>query len=242
MNKLNRVALHAITVATILAAASSDAQTLNECVNLKVDKARLSCFDKFAKTNLENQAKAQAAQSANAAAAKQAADAEKANPNWITPEIAEAAKLALKQINRLGAAAEVGISLRDYGTKIADVSGEFKDAINVIPDSELKRELQGAFGEHILAREFWSAMLDAGYSEVFQKVYCPKLIELYQMTPCIIQGVFNNATKRMPVTESSKREVLSLPWAKARKHIATAQMLLEMKTLNAPAKSVMMMQ
>lgn len=178
------------------------------CIGVKADKQRLACFDKAAKSAAEAKAKAEAD--------RQRADAERAlkppaDPNALTSEQLEAAKGAAKQLNKLSSATEVGISYRDYGTRIVDVSAEFKEAVRKLPDSDLQKLLTTALADHIRAREVWNALIQASYGEVFEKVMCPGLVTEYPGLECRVETNYRGSgrTQIASISDSSKARILT---------------------------------
>src|SRR5579862_2931219 len=155
-------------LASLVSASASNADDLAHCLSLKVDKQRLACYDKAAKTIAEEQARAE--QERVKAAAEQVVKA--SDPNTLSAAQKDAAKQAIRQLNKLTAATEVGISYRDYGTRIVDMSSEFKEAMGGLPKSDLNEQLSNALADHVRAREVWNLLIQAQYGEVFEKVVC----------------------------------------------------------------------
>lgn len=201
------------------------AQTIEDCIPIKVDKARLACFDKSAKAAVT--AKAMAEEKRKLDGANEVVRL--SDPALLKSENRLAAESALKQLNKLTAATEVGISLRDYSTRIVDASGDFKDALRNLPMSTLRNELEAALADHVTARGLWSAMIQINYASIFQEHYCPMLTKDYGMQSCVIKPSYTpigRTSSRESISDGSKNEVLSVVWSTARKRLARADALI----------------
>lgn len=228
-----RWTLIAFSLVGMLNARAADDEFL-ACLALKGDKPRLACFDKAAKAAAEAKVRLEAE--------RQKADAERAlkpvDANLLTPEQLEAAKAAVRQLNKLSSATEVGISYRDYGTRIVDVSGEFKEAARKLPDSDLQKALNAALADHVRAREVWSALIQASYGEVFEKVMCPSLASDYPGLVCRAETNYRGSgrTQIASISDSSKAQILNHIWSVARDRAKKAEELIEKGRMNEGAK------
>jgi hypothetical protein len=213
----------------------ASADEVTDCLKIKGDKARLVCYDKAAKLQAEAQAKAE--QERIRAASEQKIKAP--DPSALSPEQKTAAKEALKQLNKLAAATEVGLSYREYGTRIVDVSGDLKEALNAIPESDLRKQMTLALGDYVRAREVWNALIISEYGEVFEKVMCPGLVSDYPQMNCSVQTNYSGSGRfvRASITDDSKARILSAIWASARSHIGTAEQLIARDKLNSAAEN-----
>jgi len=156
---------------TLLTIATARADAIADCLTIKADPQRLACYDNAAKAAAEARAKSgQVRATSEAERVLKAPDA-----SILSPEQSAAAKVAVEQMNKLTAATALGISYRDYGTRIVDISAEFKESTRSLPESDLSKQLSMALGDHVKAREIWNALIEARYGEAFEKVYCPSL-------------------------------------------------------------------
>ena len=89
-------------------------QVLVECLAIKPDKPRLTSYDKPAKIFVDIQRKAE--QERRKAAEEQ--EICRTDANTLQPDQKVKAERAVNQLNKLFAATEVGISYREYGTRI----------------------------------------------------------------------------------------------------------------------------
>jgi hypothetical protein len=232
---LNTLGITTIVALVSLWAGVVSADEVTDCLKIKPDKARLACYDKTTKLLIEVQAKAE--QDRIRAATEQ--KIKPPDPSALSPEQKTAAKEALKQLNKLAAATEVGLSYRDYGTRIVDVSGDLKEALNAIPESDLRKQMTLALGDYVRAREVWNALIISEYGEVFEKVMCPGLVSDYPQMHCSVQTTYSGSGRlvRASITDDSKARILSAIWTSARSHISTAEQLIAHDRLNTAAES-----
>jgi hypothetical protein len=207
----------------------AEAEDLIGCMTIKAEKQRLACYDKAAKALVEEQARAQ--QERLKAAQEQVVRA--SNPNALSDAQKEAAKQAIKQLNKLTAATEVGISYRDYGTRIVDMSPDFKEAIGGIPKSELRDYLSDALTDHVRAREIWSAMIQVEYGDIFEKAFCPDLRKQYPEMSCSATTQYSAGGRVARIDDESKNRILRGIWSAAKVRIGKAEALLAAGKLNA---------
>jgi hypothetical protein len=221
--------IFAVLITLACFARGAEADEVTACMAIKVEKQRLACYDKAAKTLVEAQAKAE--QERLKAALEQVV--KPTNPNALSDAQKEAAKQAIRQLNKLTAATEVGISYRDYGTRIVDISSEFKEAITAVPSSELRSHLSSVLADHVRAREVWNLLIEAKYGEVFEEVVCPSLRTEYPDVSCRATTRFSAGGRIAQVDDESKNRILNGIWSAAKARLSKAEGLVATGRLNA---------
>lgn len=74
------------------------------------------------------------------------------------PNVRAAAEAALKTLRRMASATDVGISLSEYNTRLIDLKADVDEQFSLIPDGELKTEIQLAVESYIDAQNAWKEM------------------------------------------------------------------------------------
>lgn len=63
---------------------------------------------------------------------------------------------AMKALRKLGAATQVGVNYQQYGSLVIDAQAEVNGALAVLPDGELKKEMNAAMEAYADASQVWS--------------------------------------------------------------------------------------
>ncbi len=186
-------------------------QSLSDCSGIKNDKKRLECYDKL-----------------SAATSAQTKFHEAASPtNALKPDQKSATEDAIRAIRKMASATEVGISLREYGSRVIDMAAATDDALLNIPDSQLKSKILDAKKAYVDARQLWTAMFNTKYVSSFLAAYGSKLAE-YGIDPASLRP----ADPFAKTLDMNKTAVLSPVWMQARKHLEEADELLKAGRLN----------
>lgn len=74
------------------------------------------------------------------------------------PKVRAAAEAALKTLRRMGSATEVGLTLSEYNTRLIDLKADVDEQISLIPEGELKTEIQLAVEAYVDAQNAWKEM------------------------------------------------------------------------------------
>jgi hypothetical protein len=128
----------------------------------------------------------------------------------------DAAKDALKALRKIEAATQVGVSYMQYGPLVIDAQAQVNEAMSMLPDGELKKELKAAMEAYADAGQAWEKTINgrlqgSSLGDSLDKKYSLGL-----------------PSKDEYVYEKAMREVvLSKIWAAGREHIERASSLLE---------------
>lgn len=77
----------------------------------------------------------------------------------MTPIQKLAAQSALKSLRKLGAAADVGVSLTDYQSRLIDTKSDVEENLRSVPDSKVKTMIEDTMQTYQDASTFWNECL-----------------------------------------------------------------------------------
>ncbi len=77
----------------------------------------------------------------------------------LTSNEFEAAKLALKELNKLASVTEAGLNHQEYQTRLLNAKVEIDNQLHDIPSSQVKTYLQESLQAYVDAKEFWDLAL-----------------------------------------------------------------------------------
>jgi hypothetical protein len=128
---------------------------------------------------------------------------------------------AMKSLRKLAAATQVGVNYQQYGTLVIEAQAQVNDALAVLPEAELKTEMNAAMEGYADAGRVWSVKIDSrrlySNSEPGQT-----LIPKYSLktTPYYFSGA------QKPAWESvDADQALQIIWGIARTHLDKASAL-----------------
>jgi hypothetical protein len=76
----------------------------------------------------------------------------------LNKEQTKAAEAALTELKKLDAATEIGINKLEYSKMLINAQAAVKDASSILPDGELKNEINGAMQGYLDAKTVWFIM------------------------------------------------------------------------------------
>ena len=77
------------------------------------------------------------------------------NDAQMTREERDAAKAALKELNKLGSYTEAGINYQEYQSRVLDAKGEIDNHLLDVSSCPVKVALTASLDAYVDAREFW---------------------------------------------------------------------------------------
>jgi len=89
-----------------------------------------------------------------AAVEKKAAE-EKAAVEKRQAEQRAAAKAAVQALKKMSGATEIGLNIMEYNKRLIDLKGDVDEAVEQLPEGELKREIGAAMEAYVDAMEIW---------------------------------------------------------------------------------------
>lgn len=121
--------------------------------------------------------------SLSAAKSKKIAHKPAASPHstGLTTAQKAAALAALKSLNKLQAATEVGVSYVDYSSRLIDVKAEVSDNLENVPDGQLKQKINSAMDAYADARTAWGEIIEYGYWDVLKDAETGKIVSKYKL-------------------------------------------------------------
>jgi hypothetical protein len=136
----------------------------------------------------------------------------------LSPQTATAARAAIKELRKLAGATEIGISFREYGSRLIDIKTTVDEALASIREGELKTEISLALEAYVDAGQAWNTIIKDGnarydYTLSLDKEWM-RIIEKYSLSPdsTLVYG---------------QDRVLSTIWQEARTHLNRASSLIE---------------
>jgi hypothetical protein len=79
--------------------------------------------------------------------------------NGLSSKQQTSAEDAMKALRKLGAATQVGVNYQQYGLLVIDAQAQVNDALAVLPEGELKKEMNAAMEAYVDAGEVWQAKI-----------------------------------------------------------------------------------
>lgn len=76
------------------------------------------------------------------------------------------AEEAMKALRKLGAATQVGVNYQLYGSLVIDAQAQVNEALAILPDGELKKEMNAAMEAYADAGQIWGAKIRSGSGEI----------------------------------------------------------------------------
>lgn len=91
---------------------------------------------------------------------------------------------ALKALRKVGAATQVGVNYQQYGSLVIDAQVAVNEAIRVLPEGELNREINAAIDAYVDAGQIWNAKIQSSTDELdTYSVSGKTLIRKYSLLP-----------------------------------------------------------
>lgn len=130
---------------------------------------------------------------------------------------------AMKSLRKISASTQVGVNYQQYGVLIIDAQAQVNEALAVLPDGDLKNEMNAAIESYADASQVWGAKIKAG-SNTFGsgKIFT-------ELSP----GSFIIPKYSLPTTDSGglgqsadANQALQIIWGVANRHIEKATELM----------------
>lgn len=123
---------------------------------------------------------------------------------------------AIKALRKVNGATEVGITFLQYGPLLVEAKGPVDEALAALPEGELRREIQSAMEDYVLAGQAWSASLQSsGATGVPTGSELARILnERYSLGLTLKKGRYLN-----------RQQILQIIWKSARTHIENASSL-----------------
>src|SRR5258705_12027574 len=127
----------------------------------------------------------------------------------------------MKALRKIAAATQVGVNYQQYGTLTIDAQAQVNEALAVLPEGELKKEMNAAMEAYADAQDAWGAKIKSGTGELHTK-YGPgeRLIPKYSLPT-------SQAFSPTLGDEADAEAAMQTIWAVARTHVDQASKLLE---------------
>lgn len=84
------------------------------------------------------------------------------NDAQMSREERDAAKAALKELNKLRSYTEAGINYQEYQSRVLDAKGEIDNHLLDVPSGPVEEALKASLDAYVDAREFWGLSLGQG--------------------------------------------------------------------------------
>jgi hypothetical protein len=94
------------------------------------------------------------------------------------PQISETVKAALRELRKMSGATNVGISFKDYSTRIIDLKAAVEEALLELHDGELKNKINTALDAFVDASTFWNESLKPDQIAEMGDVYDQQIANL----------------------------------------------------------------
>ena len=149
----------------------------------------------------------------------------------LSAEQKNAANDALKPLQKLKAAAEIGVNKMQYGSLVIDAQSAVNQALPKLPDGDLRKEIKSAMEAYADANALWGenktdTILFVGRPLPTGDEFKDKIIgAMFSETATTMQERY-----KIPVHEDKyiqKDEGLSIIWKAAKEHVDRASKLLE---------------
>lgn len=127
----------------------------------------------------------------------------------------------MKALRKVQAATQVGVNYQQYGTLAIDAQAQVNEALAVLPEGELKKEMNAAMEAYADAQDAWGAKIQSGSGELHTK-YGPgqRLIPKYSLPTS--QGYTTTFGDR-----ADAETAMQTIWTVAHAHVDKASKLLE---------------
>jgi hypothetical protein len=103
--------------------------------------------------------------------------------NSLSPQSAAAANDALKALRKVDSATQVGVSYIQYGSLLIETQAQVNEALRILPDGELKRELRAAMEAYADVRPLWERIIN-GQDLIWTNYAETKIaIQKYRLNP-----------------------------------------------------------
>src|SRR2546423_328903 len=157
----------------------------------------------------------------------------------------EAAANAMKALQKLNAATEIGVNYQNYQPLLIEAKTQVNEAESILPDGELKSELSAAMDAYADAGDAWGAFIryGKGDEESFLRLNNPepwmpategqaiarRLKEKYklQTTDDIASILTNRLSEESKDNSIIRSRTLPVIWSAAKEHVDRASKLLE---------------
>jgi hypothetical protein len=131
-----------------------------------------------------------------------------------------AAEEAIKSLRKISASTQVGVNYQQYGVLIIDAQAQVNEALAVLPDGELKNEMNATMESYADASQVWGAKIKSGTDEIFT--------ESHPRTTVIIPKYSLPASDYGSSGKSiNGNQALKIIWDVANKHLDRASTLLK---------------
>jgi hypothetical protein len=120
---------------------------------------------------------------------------------------------ALKSLRKLAAATEVGVSFREYGTRLIDVKTEIEELLPDISEGNVKEEIKLAMEAYADASKVWNEMIKTGNGDLFPDYEPWKTLQQKYSIP-----TYRYSNLHLMTVDKSLKAI----WAAANQHIENA--------------------
>ncbi|RJP90939.1 MAG: hypothetical protein C4518_08575 [Desulfobacteraceae bacterium] len=126
------------------------------------------------------------------------------------------AEESMKSLRKLAAAVQVGVNYIQYSSFIIDAQALVNDSLTVLPEGELKKEINASMEAYVDARKVWSCKIDPYNS------YPETLISKYSLKKTGVDAMFLQEKDKIV----SNDKAISIIWGIALIHLNKAESLL----------------
>jgi hypothetical protein len=130
-----------------------------------------------------------------------------------------AASDALKSMNKISAATEVGVNYPQYGQMVIEAKAQVNEAVAVLPDGNLKKELNAAMDAYADSMKIWQHKLN-NRSLFSDEPDSYTLIQKYSLKTTSFQF------QGRPIDAADPAQALQTVWGTARTHLDKASKML----------------
>jgi hypothetical protein len=130
-----------------------------------------------------------------------------------------AAEEAIKSLRKISASTQVGVNYQQYGVLVIDAQAQVNEALAVLPDGELKNEMNATMESYSDSLQVWGAKIKSGTGEIHTELNPGTVIIPKYSLPTTDSGMLGKSIKG--------DQALQIIWGVANKHLDRASILLK---------------
>jgi hypothetical protein len=129
------------------------------------------------------------------------------------------AEEAIKSLRKISASTQVGVNYQQYGVLVIDAQAQVNEALAVLPDGELKNEMNATMESYSDSLQVWGAKIKSGNGEIHTELSPGTIIIPKYSLPTTDSYYLGKSIKG--------DQALQIIWGVANKHLDRASILLK---------------